>query len=69
MESSGDKELSNKVGLGDDHFVDKLTEFDDREQSASRRTTDRRKPQPPRKDVFFSGSRKQNRTQKKKYVS
>jgi hypothetical protein len=35
MESSGDKEVSNKVGLGDDDFVNKLTEFDDREQRAS----------------------------------
>ncbi len=69
MESSGDKELSNKVGLGDDDFVNKLTEFDDREQSASRRTTDRRKPRPPRKDVSFSESRKQDRTQNEKYVS
>ncbi len=51
MDSSGDENLSNKIGLGDDDFVDKPTEFDDGEQSSSRRTTDHRKPRSPANTV------------------
>ncbi len=40
MDSSGDENLSNKISLGDD-FVHKPTEFNNGEQSSSRRTTDR----------------------------